>query len=96
MTLAKILSYLKGTTSPDLIEVMNDLNAYLTNMAKEAEIAAWILFVAGLVAVFAVGLFGYKLVKPLSAIVAGLRGSSSGMPASTLPTRSAPTSAAFV
>ena len=29
----------------------------------------------------------------LSAIVAGLRGSSSGMPASTLPTRSAPTSA---
>ena len=32
----------------------------------------------------------------LSAIVAGLRGSSSGMPASTLPTRSAPTSAALV
>ncbi|GIU86231.1 MAG: hypothetical protein KatS3mg009_0746 [Acidimicrobiia bacterium] len=32
----------------------------------------------------------------LSAIVAGLRGSSSGIPASTLPTRSAPTSAAFV
>ena len=32
----------------------------------------------------------------LSAMVAGLRGSSSGMPASTLPTRSAPTSAAFV
>ena len=32
----------------------------------------------------------------LSAIVAGLRASSSGMPASTLPTRSAPTSAAFV
>jgi len=30
-----------------------------------------------------------------SAIVAGLRGSSSGMPASTLPTRSAPTSAAL-
>ena len=32
----------------------------------------------------------------LSAIVPGLRGSSSGMPASTLPTRSAPTSAALV
>ena len=32
----------------------------------------------------------------LSAIVAGLRGSSSGMPCSTLPTRSAPTSAALV
>ena len=32
----------------------------------------------------------------LSAIVAALRGSSSGMPASILPTRSAPTSAAFV
>ena len=32
----------------------------------------------------------------LSAMVAGLRGSSSGMPASTFPTRSAPTSAAFV
>jgi hypothetical protein len=32
----------------------------------------------------------------LSAIVAGFRGSSSGMPVSTLPTRSAPTSAAFV
>src|SRR2546425_121397 len=32
----------------------------------------------------------------LSAIVAALRGSSSGMPCSTLPTRSAPTSAAFV
>ena len=32
----------------------------------------------------------------LSAIVAGLRGWSSGIPASTLPTRSAPTSAAFV
>ena len=32
----------------------------------------------------------------LSAMTAGLRGSSSGMPASTLPTRSAPTSAAFV
>ena len=32
----------------------------------------------------------------LSAIIAGLRGSSSGMPASTLPTRSAPTSAALV
>src|SRR3954463_9411818 len=32
----------------------------------------------------------------LSAITAGLRGSSSGMPASTLPTRSAPTSAALV
>ncbi len=32
----------------------------------------------------------------LSAITAGLRGSSSGMPASSLPTRSAPTSAAFV
>src|SRR4029450_13221983 len=32
----------------------------------------------------------------LSAIVAALRGSSSGMPASTLPTRSAPTSAALV
>ena len=32
----------------------------------------------------------------LSAIVAGLRGSSSGIPASTLPTKSAPTSAAFV
>ena len=32
----------------------------------------------------------------LSAITAGLRGSSSGIPASTLPTRSAPTSAAFV
>ncbi len=31
-----------------------------------------------------------------SAITAALRGSSSGMPASTLPTRSAPTSAAFV
>ena len=31
-----------------------------------------------------------------SAITAGLRGSSSGMPASILPTRSAPTSAAFV
>ncbi len=32
----------------------------------------------------------------LSAIVAALRGSSSGMPCSTLPTRSAPTSAALV
>ena len=32
----------------------------------------------------------------LSATVAGLRGSSSGIPASTLPTRSAPTSAALV
>ena len=32
----------------------------------------------------------------LSAIVAALRGSSSGIPCSTLPTRSAPTSAAFV
>ena len=32
----------------------------------------------------------------LSAITAGLRGSSSGMPTSTLPTRSAPTSAPFV
>ena len=32
----------------------------------------------------------------LSAMAAGLRGSSSGMPASTLPTRSAPTSAALV
>ena len=32
----------------------------------------------------------------LSAIVAALRGSSSGMCASTLPTRSAPTSAALV
>jgi len=31
-----------------------------------------------------------------SAITAGLRGSSSGMPASTFPTRSAPTSAALV
>ena len=32
----------------------------------------------------------------LSAMVAALRGSSSGIPASTLPTRSAPTSAALV
>ena len=32
----------------------------------------------------------------LSAMAAGFRGSSSGMPASTLPTRSAPTSAALV
>ena len=32
----------------------------------------------------------------LSAITAGLRGSSSGIPASTLPTKSAPTSAALV
>ena len=32
----------------------------------------------------------------LSAMTAGLRWSSSGMPASTLPTRSAPTSAALV
>ena len=32
----------------------------------------------------------------LSAIVAGLRGSSSGIPCSILPTRSAPTSAALV
>ena len=32
----------------------------------------------------------------LSAMTAGLRGSSSGIPASTLPTRSAPTSAALV
>ena len=32
----------------------------------------------------------------LSAITAGLRGSSSGMSFSTLPTKSAPTSAAFV
>src|ERR1700692_3633220 len=32
----------------------------------------------------------------LSAMVAGLRGSSSGMPASTLPTRSPPTSAPLV
>ena len=32
----------------------------------------------------------------LSAITAGLRGSSSGMPASTLPTKSAPTSAPLV
>src|SRR6476660_9551739 len=32
----------------------------------------------------------------LSAIVAGLRGSSSGIPASTLPTRSPPTSAPLV
>ena len=32
----------------------------------------------------------------LSAMVAGLRASSSGMPASILPTRSAPTSAALV
>ena len=32
----------------------------------------------------------------LSAIVAGFRGSSSGMPCSTFPTRSAPTSAALV
>ena len=32
----------------------------------------------------------------LSAITAGLRGSSSGIPASILPTRSAPTSAALV
>ncbi len=32
----------------------------------------------------------------LSAIVAGFRGSSSGIPASTFPTKSAPTSAALV
>ena len=32
----------------------------------------------------------------LSAMTAGLRGSSSGMPCSTLPTRSEPTSAALV
>ena len=32
----------------------------------------------------------------LSAITAGFLGSSSGMPASTLPTKSAPTSAPFV
>src|SRR5262249_29487246 len=36
------------------------------------------------------------VVTPRSAITAGLRGSSSGMFASTLPTRSAPTSAALV
>ncbi|KAJ0575004.1 hypothetical protein HanIR_Chr05g0207991 [Helianthus annuus] len=32
----------------------------------------------------------------LSAMTAGFRGSSSGIPCSTFPTRSAPTSAAFV
>ena len=39
---------------------------------------------------------GNSNLKALSAIVAGLRGSSSGMPCSTLPTKSAPTSAALV
>src|SRR3954464_14513738 len=36
------------------------------------------------------------LSQTLSAITAGLRGSSSGMPASTFPTRAAPTSAPLV
>jgi Na+/H+-translocating membrane pyrophosphatase len=43
----------------------------------------------GLIAALTVGFRG-------GAITAGLRGSSSGMPASTLPTKSAPTSAPFV
>lgn len=74
MRLADFLSYLKNAASLDLLEVMNDFNAFLSSTATEAEIAMWIPFVAGLVAVFAVGLFAYKLVKPLSAIVMGYMG----------------------
>ena len=71
MTLAKILSYLQGATSKDLFEVAKDLGRFLTNAAAKAEIKAWIVFLAAFVAVFAVGLLGYKMVKPLAAIFCG-------------------------
>ena len=74
MTLADVLAYLKGAPSKDLLEISSDLNAFLTNCAAELDMAAWILFAVGLVAVFAVGLFGYKLVKLLTALLAGYAG----------------------
>ena len=74
LTLAKILSYLKGVGTKDLFEFANDLNEFLTNAAAKAEIGAWVLLASALIAVFAVGLFGYKLVKPLASLLMGYVG----------------------
>ena len=69
MTLARILTYLKGAITKDLFDISNDLNEYLTKVAERAEFSAWMLFAVGLALVFVVGLFAYKLIKPLSAIL---------------------------
>ena len=74
--------------------------AYLTRQYKTiAVVGVVVLVIICLVFSPLVGLgyfIGATLSPTLSAITAGFLGSSSGMPASTLPTKSAPTSAPLV
>ena len=74
MTFADLISYLNGAASKDLFEITSDLNRYVTDMATQAELAAWIVFAIGLVAVLAVGLFAFKWIKPLSALLSAYVG----------------------
>ena len=88
-------------SSPTMTVTMGSAMAFATFPASAVEVAA--------IAIVAITepTYDSKMSAPmpatsptlsptLSAMVAGFRGSSSGIPASTLPTRSAPTSAAFV
>ena len=74
MGLSDLLGYIGRASSKDIFQVLTDLNERLSAWATQLDIGAWVFFLVGLLATFAVGFFGYKLIKLILALGFGYIG----------------------
>ena len=68
MTLANLLNYIKSASSKDLYTVLSDVNSAINGWAEKLQLESFILFILAAVLAVSVGLFGYKLIKLVSAL----------------------------
>ena len=74
MTLSKLLSYIRGTSSKDVFEVLNELNDMVSSWAEKINISETVLLIVGLVLSIAIGFTSYKLIKLILSLATGYVG----------------------
>lgn len=79
MNTSATLSYLADLKNKDVFALLGDLNNAIVGWAEKLKLDAWILLAAGALLALAIGLWGYKLIKPTLALLMGGFGYVAGM-----------------
>ncbi len=66
--------FFSGMANKDLFQLLSDMTGALEDLAEAFKLAPMIFYIAGLVLAAVIGVFGYKLIKLITAVVAGVIG----------------------
>ena len=73
------IAYLKNITSKDIFQLLTDLNGNIAKWSDWSHIPELLFGIVGVLLALAIGLAGYKLIRPLVAVVSAYAGLIVGM-----------------